>query len=288
VSSNTNGLGNKEKTFQGQRLDNDLGLNWYTFKYRNYDASLARFHNIDPLAEDFVYNGTYNFSENRVLDAIELEGLEAFLIHGTNSDPGRWTENDRTIPTLLKLTNNQSVDPNFSWEELDYTTNSGAERNKAAQMLAEYVMDNRIDAEEITLIGHSHGGNVALSAARLIYEYTGEQVNIVTIATPTTKATVSTEHPGSTNKKYPKVASTLEAINDHIHLWNSIDGVQGGAAGGETYQNAPKTRQYEIDVSDEYDWYDLIPAHSFDVNNPETIEREIDNGRIEPLKEVKR
>ncbi len=29
-----------------------------------------------PLAEDYVYNGVYNFSENRVIDGIELEGLE--------------------------------------------------------------------------------------------------------------------------------------------------------------------------------------------------------------------
>jgi len=32
--------------------------------------------NIDPLAEDYVYNSPYNFSENRVIDGIELEGLE--------------------------------------------------------------------------------------------------------------------------------------------------------------------------------------------------------------------
>ena len=29
------------------------------------------------MAEDYAHNGVYNFSENRVIDAIELEGLEA-------------------------------------------------------------------------------------------------------------------------------------------------------------------------------------------------------------------
>ncbi len=51
-------------------------MNWYAFKWRNYDASLARFHNIDPLAEEFTYNSPYNFAENRVVDGVELEGLE--------------------------------------------------------------------------------------------------------------------------------------------------------------------------------------------------------------------
>ena len=33
---------------------------------------------VDPLAEKYPYNGVYNFSENRVIDGRELEGLEWF------------------------------------------------------------------------------------------------------------------------------------------------------------------------------------------------------------------
>ncbi len=78
VSANGNSLGQKEKTFQGQRLDDDLGLNWHAFKYRNYDAAIARFFNIDPLAEEYTYNSTYAFQENKLGLGIELEGLELF------------------------------------------------------------------------------------------------------------------------------------------------------------------------------------------------------------------
>ncbi|RSC92064.1 DUF6443 domain-containing protein [Tenacibaculum singaporense] len=80
----TSPLGNsvaQKRGFQDQILDDDLGLNWNSFKWRNYDASLARFHNIDPLAEDYNYQSPYNFSENRVIDGIELEGLEHLSIH---------------------------------------------------------------------------------------------------------------------------------------------------------------------------------------------------------------
>lgn len=35
---------------------------------------------IDPLAEKYPYNGVYNFSENRVVDGRELEGLEVVLV----------------------------------------------------------------------------------------------------------------------------------------------------------------------------------------------------------------
>lgn len=68
---------NKEKTFQGQQFDDDLGLDWIEFKYRNHDPQIGRFIEIDPLAEDYVYNSTYAFSENKVTSHIELEGLEA-------------------------------------------------------------------------------------------------------------------------------------------------------------------------------------------------------------------
>ncbi len=68
------------KTYQGQELNKELGLNWLSFKYRNYDPAIGRFMSVDPLAAKYPYNGVYNFSENRVIDGVELEGLEAIRI----------------------------------------------------------------------------------------------------------------------------------------------------------------------------------------------------------------
>lgn len=41
-----------------------------------HDPRVGRFFAIDPLFKDYPYNSTYAFSENRVIDSIELEGLE--------------------------------------------------------------------------------------------------------------------------------------------------------------------------------------------------------------------
>jgi RHS repeat-associated protein len=38
-----NGAGNNYKTFQGQEINEELGLNWLSFKYRNYDPAIGRF-----------------------------------------------------------------------------------------------------------------------------------------------------------------------------------------------------------------------------------------------------
>jgi RHS repeat-associated protein len=72
---------NNEKTFQGQQFDDDLGINYVEFKYRNHDPQIGRFIEIDPLADKYVYNSTYAFSENKVTSHVELEGLEAAALY---------------------------------------------------------------------------------------------------------------------------------------------------------------------------------------------------------------
>jgi len=66
--------------FQGQEKDDEIkggegtSLN---YEYRMYDPRVGRFFAIDPLAPKYPHNSPYAFSENRVIDAIELEGLES-------------------------------------------------------------------------------------------------------------------------------------------------------------------------------------------------------------------
>jgi len=80
------GIQNKEKTFQGQRFDDDFGLNWVQFKWRNHDPQIGRFVENDPLSDKYVYNSTYAFSENKVTAHVELEGLESKPINGDNAN----------------------------------------------------------------------------------------------------------------------------------------------------------------------------------------------------------
>jgi RHS repeat-associated protein len=72
--------------FQGQENQDELGLNWDSFKWRNYMPDLGRFFNVDPLSEDYSYQSHYNFAENKVIDHIELEGLEG--LHHTVVNSG--------------------------------------------------------------------------------------------------------------------------------------------------------------------------------------------------------
>ena len=64
--------------FQGQEMDNEIkGTgNSINFKYRMHDPRIGRFFAVDPLAKKYPYNSPYAFSENRLIDGVELEGLE--------------------------------------------------------------------------------------------------------------------------------------------------------------------------------------------------------------------
>jgi len=82
-----NGTVNNRHQYQDQEFTEDLGLNTHEWKYRWSDPAIGRFWSVDPLAEQYNYQSPYNFSENRVIDSYELEGLEKVSIHTASFAP---------------------------------------------------------------------------------------------------------------------------------------------------------------------------------------------------------
>jgi len=66
--------------FQGQERDDEIkgDGNSINYEFRIHDPRLGRFLSTDPLSADYPWNSTYAFSENRVIDGIDLEGLEHY------------------------------------------------------------------------------------------------------------------------------------------------------------------------------------------------------------------
>jgi RHS repeat-associated protein len=73
--------------FQAQEKDNEIygKGNTYYFKFREHDARIGRFWSVDPLVAKYPWNSPYAFGENKLINAIELEGAESFEIHDKNS-----------------------------------------------------------------------------------------------------------------------------------------------------------------------------------------------------------
>lgn len=234
--------------YNGKENDNDVKDegNQQDYGFRIYDPRVARFLSVDPLTKDYPWYTPYQFAGNMPIQAIDLDGLEPFFVMGTgqhrdegNGDAGDWTGNASLVKTVDRYATEvgghdvkqSPVDRGFSWnsDESEYSngfSNHEVGRGDAAKGLADYVIARHKEGEDITLIGYSHGGNVALQAVPLIRKVLGDEVriNIVTLSTParTHSSWVSGE-----DKLSPEDPRAALGGNTHmVHFYNATgDGV---------------------------------------------------------------
>jgi len=62
--------------YNGKELNTDLGLDWYDYGFRWYDAELGRFPSVDPIIENFPDLTPYNYASNNPSTLIDLWGLQ--------------------------------------------------------------------------------------------------------------------------------------------------------------------------------------------------------------------
>ena len=229
--------------YNGQELHEDFGLGWYAYGARWYDPAIARFTGVGPIADEFAWVSPYNYAENTPTNAIDLHGLQAFYVHGTNQNNVAVT--DELRQTLNYLVENvatldhkiKKVNTGFDWSAQAHLTNDSQDRATAAQNLADYVVANHVKGEPITLIGYSHGGNVSAQAASLISEALGDiEVNMITMATPASNqisGPLSRDGiPQGTSRfsENPDNPGIQRAVLDWYHFYAPNDPVAGGAS----------------------------------------------------------
>ncbi|NQY11216.1 MAG: hypothetical protein HRT71_17095 [Flavobacteriales bacterium] len=264
--------------FNGMEKDDEVkgNGNSYTTQFRQYDPRIGRWMSVDALTDKFPELSPYQFADNTPLWATDIDGLEAFFIHGMASSPNKWrtAEFKAVKKTLIQLTNNTEVNSNdgFDWSMGKGKRNGVAQnqrnRTRAAKRLAKYVVNNRAGGEEISLIGVSHGGNVAIQAAAIIYEQTGEQVNIITFNTTATHEKGNVENPMGN-----------EGINDMIDIRTKDDRASEFVRGGG-YNNEPhKVGQDLLITNDQEKW---LPRHA--TKNADL--GQIKNSSLVPMKRV--
>jgi RHS repeat-associated protein len=68
-------LANKN-LYNDKELFDDADLNWYDYGFRNYDAQIGRFTQLDPLTWDYPELTNYQYASNDPIANIDIDGLE--------------------------------------------------------------------------------------------------------------------------------------------------------------------------------------------------------------------
>ena len=109
--------------FQGQEKDDEIKGegNSINYKYRMHDPRVGRFFAVDPLAPKYPHNSPYAFSENRVIDGVELEGLEVAL----NINWTKFVNEYGTVFKVIKAEKVITVSHNYQgkWTTVTITNN---------------------------------------------------------------------------------------------------------------------------------------------------------------------
>ncbi|WP_374021043.1 thioesterase domain-containing protein [Paenibacillus thiaminolyticus] len=119
---------------------------------------------------------------------------------------------------------------NESSKKLEWTgKNSKGARSDAAEDFVNTVYEwhSKNPDEPIRLVGHSHGGNVAIMLANLLEKKGTKVETLITIATPVREYKLKTE------------------VGQHTHMYNNRDIVQGDMGGSWWWAGSTFTRKFK-------------------------------------------
>lgn len=68
--------------FNGMEAQGEVSVDGgtYCYEFRTYDSRLGRFMELDPFANEFAWNSPYCYAENDIIRAIDIEGLEKWIV----------------------------------------------------------------------------------------------------------------------------------------------------------------------------------------------------------------
>ena len=198
--------------FNGKELDEETGLYYYGARYMQPITSI--WYGIDPLTEKYPDVSGYVYCMGNPVKLVDVDGNEVYFVHGTWSNNKTW----KNLKGLLEATNNLFGDPKgekyVEWSGGNYASMRTVAANDLKKYLLAKVKSNN-KSEPITLVGHSHGGNVCIEAINMMIKderFKDVEINLLTINTPV-------------RDDYQLSKEAQKSVN-HVNVYDPSDPVQ--------------------------------------------------------------
>jgi RHS repeat-associated protein len=178
----------QKQELQNKEFSDGSGLEMYEFKYRMDDPQIGRFWSVDPLSSKYVYNSPYAFSEDKVTNSVELEGLEAALI---NND--FWRQVEGELHSFATMIDKGLTFGNKTTVEVPVTPKAGSTSNTVTTTATTTVNTNLDENLSYLINNNSNAGNPApfVKTDTKIEVNAGTKVDVKTpVGTASSSATV--------------------------------------------------------------------------------------------------
>ncbi len=220
---------------------------------RLYDAELGRFLGVDVMAGKYPSLSPYSYVANNPLIFIDPDGRIIVPVHGTWSNPKTWNDLSGIKNAANNLFGDNTLGTSFGWSGANYALS----RSEAALELISHLrseMGKETFNGQISLVGHSHGGNVSIEALNMMVgmkEFDNVKLNLLSINTPvrddyqlSDKAKGRVNH---VNVFDPKDPVQTKGGNDVIVLPNQPSSRRGTGEFGVADREFKNARNIKVD-----------------------------------------
>ena len=233
-----NNIWNTPYLFNAKEFDEETGLYYYGARY--YEPRVSLWISVDPIAnynplnsENYLdgehNNGVFNhknlncysYCYGNPIKFSDPNGKQVVAVHGTWSNSDTWKDQKGIFEYAHKKFNNNRKNFLFNWSGKNNRTG----RTVAVKSLITYISKLRKNVsqnEPLTLVGHSHGGNVSIEAINMLVnmpEFDDIKINLLTINTPV--------------REDYQLSSKAQSRVTHINVYDPLDPVQ--SRGGNDY-----------------------------------------------------